>query len=70
LIDRRAPVIARSELSVSAPASVVWSLLGDPTGWPSFDAGVRDVELDGPVAPDGDFCRRQGGLKIRARFAL
>jgi len=36
------------ESDVSAEA--VWALYADPSTWPSWDAGVERMELDGPLA--------------------
>ena len=41
----RSPIHFTNELEVAASPETIWSLLVDPTAWPSFYPGVAHVEL-------------------------
>jgi uncharacterized membrane protein len=36
-------------ITINRPQSEVWSLVGDPTGWPEWLPDVADVEIEGPL---------------------
>ncbi|WP_245496552.1 SRPBCC domain-containing protein [Lichenibacterium ramalinae] len=41
----RSPIPFTNELEVAVSPETIWSLLTDPTAWPSFYPGARHVEL-------------------------
>ncbi|MFC9439027.1 SRPBCC family protein [Nocardia sp. NPDC057030] len=45
---------------IALPVELVWGVLGDPTRWPEWNAGVTSVRLQGPVAvgTTGDYLPR------------
>lgn len=69
-IDPRAPVSAKQEVIINAPAGRVWSVLSDPAGWPLIDEAIHDVELDGPVTEDTRFDWSNGKARMKSRFAV
>jgi hypothetical protein len=47
--DRNAPVFSEGEISVAASAERVWDILADFGNWPSWNAEINSVTLEGPV---------------------
>jgi hypothetical protein len=47
-----APVYARNELAIAAPAEAVWAHLVAAESWPSFYANAKDVTIAGDAGPD------------------
>ncbi len=39
-------------IETAAGANVIWSLFCDVPGWKSWNAGIADIEIDGPFATD------------------
>ena len=66
--DDPAPVAARVEQRIAAPAQTVWQVLTDVAGWPNWHNGIADVSVEGPLEPGTRFVWRSGGFKIRSRF--
>jgi len=63
-VDRAAPVIARADLDVAAPADVVWDTLTDLATWPQWNTGVRSVSADGPFVVGTAFRWRAGPATV------
>ncbi|MEZ5980577.1 MAG: SRPBCC family protein [Planctomycetota bacterium] len=49
-IDGAAPVRGAGRIAIEAPRRVVFDLLADVEGWPSWNPDVRSARLDGPLA--------------------
>ncbi|MEU2421351.1 SRPBCC family protein [Streptomyces sp. NPDC007851] len=63
-VDRAAPVVARHELSIKAPAAVVWELLTDVSSWPSWQPDIVSAHAPHPLTPGATFHWRTAGLDI------
>ncbi|MCU4653151.1 SRPBCC family protein [Roseibacterium sp. SDUM158016] len=70
LVDTSAPAYARRSRVMPAPRDLVWSILTDLSHWSDWNAGVRNMRLDGPVAPGTGFRWNGGGLPIRSRIEI
>ena len=62
--DRNAPVFSEGEISVAASAERVWDILADFENWPSWNAEINSVTLEGPMAPGTVFRWKAGSTKI------
>ena len=60
-INERAPVKSTKELHVAATRDVVWSILTDIDGWPTWNRAVSRARLEGPLAPGSVFRWKSGG---------
>jgi uncharacterized protein YndB with AHSA1/START domain len=59
-INRAAPVVGKSELEISAPPERVWAVLTELDRWPTWNADVKSMQLEGPVAPGSAFRWKAG----------
>src|SRR3954449_7546963 len=69
-IDELAPIAARGEVVIDAPAERVWELLRHPERWERFASEIRDVQLADGVVEGGHFTWRNGKTKLTSRFAV
>jgi hypothetical protein len=69
-IDPAAPVSARREVLIAAPAQTVWELLSDPRRWPAIDPAIHHIRLDGQVAPGTRFTWRNGIARMSSQLAV
>ncbi|GAA3117450.1 SRPBCC family protein [Streptomyces rameus] len=63
-IDRAAPVVARHELTIRAPATAVWGLLTDVPAWPSWQPDIVSARARTPLTPGATFHWRTAALDI------
>jgi hypothetical protein len=69
-IDRTAPATAEQELQIDADASTVFSVLAALDEWPSWNPGVRSVQLDGPVEPGTVFRWKAGPSTLTSKLEV
>jgi polyketide cyclase/dehydrase/lipid transport protein len=69
-IDPGAPVTARREVLIAAPAQIVWELLSAPPRWRDINPAIHDVRMDGEVAAGTRFTWRNGMARMRSRMAV
>jgi hypothetical protein len=65
-IDRRAPVLARTQSHISADGQTVWDTLTDFASWPVWKREVRSVKVNGSLAPGSSFAWKAGPGTIRS----
>jgi hypothetical protein len=63
-IDPNASVRAHAMLCIGAARTDVWDVLTDVVRWPEWNPAVKDVVIDGPVAPGTVFRWRAGRARI------
>ncbi|MFF4384930.1 SRPBCC family protein [Kitasatospora sp. NPDC001547] len=63
-VDRAAPVVARRELAIRAPATAVWELLTYVPGWPTWQPDIAEARALTPLIPGAVFHWRTGGLDL------
>jgi hypothetical protein len=66
VISKDAAVIASAEVEVAAGAGVVWDVIADIPGWPSWNPDVNLASLSGPLAPGSEFRWRSGPGSIKS----
>lgn len=59
-INRNAPAVASSEISVSAPIETVWNVISDIDQWPRWNAAISEAKLDGKLQPGSIFRWKAG----------
>jgi uncharacterized protein YndB with AHSA1/START domain len=59
-VDRTAPAVAHSEIEIAAPPEVVWDVLADIGGWPSWNPDVKRASLEGALAEGTTFRWKAG----------
>lgn len=59
-IDRHAAITADGSVEISASPAEVWAIISDIGDWPSWNPDVREVRLDGGLAPGTRFSWRAG----------
>jgi uncharacterized protein YndB with AHSA1/START domain len=67
-IDRTAPAIAEGEIQIDAPPEVVFGVLSDLSGWPSWNSDVRSISVAGGVQPGTAFRWKAGGATMSSRL--
>lgn len=69
-INRQAKATGRFEIEIGADRTTVWSRLADLASWPQWNASVKRMSLDGPVAVGTVFHWTAGGIPIRSRLEV
>jgi hypothetical protein len=69
-IDENAPVVARHELPIRAPETVIWELLTDVPTWPSWQPDIVSARARTPLTPGATFRWRTAGLDIASTVYL
>ena len=64
MIDSNASVVLAAERHIDAPASVVWDVLTDVEGWPTWHSGIRSVIADRAPGVGMTFRWRPGPYQI------
>jgi hypothetical protein len=59
-----APVFATSEITIDAPASVVWEVMSRIDEWPRWNKDISDASLEGELKPGSVFRWKSGPGKI------
>jgi hypothetical protein len=67
-IDRAGPVIAHTQMQISADQRTVWDALTDFESWPTWKRDVRYLSLRGPVTPGSTFEWKAGPGTIRSKL--
>jgi len=55
-------------VETSAPANVIWNIFRDVEGWKSWNAGIEQIDIDGPFATGTWFTMKppgQDALRVR-----
>jgi uncharacterized protein YndB with AHSA1/START domain len=63
-IDRNAPATAAGEIQIAASPEAVWAVLSDLSNWPAWNADVRSMAFDGPLAPGTEFRWKSGSASM------
>lgn len=63
-INHKAPVVVSGETEINAPTSLVWQVLGDIRGWPSWNPAVSTVSMYGEFEPGAEFQWKADGVTI------
>ncbi|MFF9978001.1 SRPBCC family protein [Streptomyces erythrochromogenes] len=63
-IDTTAPVVVGLTTQIDAPLATVWSVHTDVEDWPSWNTGVDQARLDGPMAVGTRFTWLTHGMSI------
>lgn len=67
--NSNAPVYARQEIPIAAPAPTVWHLLATPEQWATWNPTVRQVQATQPLAVGVSFSWQSQGITIQATVA-
>jgi uncharacterized protein YndB with AHSA1/START domain len=67
-IDRKAPVIAKTQVQIAADPQTVWDALTDFETWPRWMRAVESMSLQGPVAAGSTFVWKAGPGTIKSRL--
>ncbi len=59
-VDRAAPAVARGETEIAASPDVVWAVLADIPGWPSWNTSVKSATLEGEFVAGSKFRWKAG----------
>ena len=65
-IDENAPVTTSQSIEINAPIETVWTTISQVEHWPDWNPEIRDVEVDGPLAPGTNFKWKAGPGTIRS----
>ena len=59
-VSARAPIIGSSEIEIRAEAELVWDVLTDFEGWPSWNQDVKSISMQGDVVEGSTFRWKAG----------
>lgn len=63
-VDRAAPAIAEGELAIAASPEAVWAVLADLSAWPTWNADVKSMSVEGPLEPGTTFRWKSGSSSL------
>ncbi|MFJ1567495.1 SRPBCC family protein [Streptomyces erythrochromogenes] len=63
-IDTTAPVVVGLTTQIDAPLATVWSVHTDVDDWPTWNTGIDQARLDGPMAVGTSFTWLTHGMSI------
>lgn len=63
-IDRNAPATASGETVISAVPEVIWDVMADVDGWPSWSPDIVAAKLEGPLAVGSVFRWKSGSASL------
>lgn len=67
-IDRGAPVVVETVITIDAPPAEVWRALTDVARWPEWNEFIDSATLDGPLAVGSTIAWTVGDMDIRSRL--
>lgn len=67
--NESAPVYAEARVEISAPRDIVWSLMSDVTGWPSWNPGITSASIDRDLARGARIVWKSGPGTIKSTVA-
>ncbi len=63
-IDRDAPATVEGEIQIDAPPEIVWAILADLAAWPTWNADVKSMTVQGPIEPGTTFRWKSGSASL------
>lgn len=63
-VNRKAPVLASSEVVIDAPVASIWEVLTDIRQWPAWNPSVSTVSMYGEFGPGTEFHWKADGVMI------
>jgi len=63
-IDQAAPIIARHDIDIHAPAELVWTIQTDINAWPLWRPKVTSASFTDSLKPGASFAWEDSGLQI------
>jgi len=63
-IDRQAPATAAGEVLIAAPRETVWEVLSDLQNWPTWNADVASMAVQGEIEPGTEFRWKSGSASL------
>jgi uncharacterized protein YndB with AHSA1/START domain len=69
-INPNAPATAEGELQIDADPQTVFSVIAAIDQWPSWNANVKSVELQGPVQPGTGFRWKSGSSTLTSTLQV
>jgi uncharacterized protein YndB with AHSA1/START domain len=67
-VNPNAPAVEDADIFVEAPTGTVWHILSDLENWPSWNKGVSNIKVDGPIEVGTSFVWAGNGSKIVSRL--
>ncbi len=68
--NRNAPVFSEGSIEVAAPPETAWDLMADIRGWPTWNADVDRVSVEGEIAEGTVFRWKAGPGTITSTIRL
>lgn len=68
VIDRSAPVVVETSITIDAPPAEVWGVLTDVARWPEWNEYIRSATLEGPLETGSTIMWTVGAMNIRSRL--
>ena len=68
VIDRSAPVVVETSITIDAPPAEVWRVLTDVARWPEWNEYIGSATLEGPLAAGSTIMWTVGAMNIRSRL--
>lgn len=68
VIDRNAPVVVKTAITIDAPPAEVWRVLADVARWPEWNELIGSATLEGPLTAGSTIAWTVGDMDIRSRL--
>lgn len=67
--DREAPAYAEATITIGASRDIVWSLMADVAGWPTWNTDITEAAIEGTLARGARIVWKSGPGTIRSKVA-
>jgi hypothetical protein len=69
-IDRQAPAAAAGEVLIAAPQETVWEVLSDIPNWPTWNADIASMAVQGGIEPGTEFRWKAGSASLVSQLEV
>ena len=67
-VNEKAPVLAKNQIEIAAPADAVWTTLTDIHKWPEWQNDVKKTVVHGEIKAGTKFDWKAGGLSFASQI--
>jgi len=69
-INRDAPATAEGEVRIAADTAIVWAVISDLEGWPTWNEDIKTVQLKGTLGAGSVFEWKSGAASLTSTLGV